>query len=462
MASNRNVGKLVAKFKSLDKKLVDEACQIFDNNENYGLLEEIYTYCQDTKAKEPASKMKRQQLLIRAIENDNMAAIAIMMKAPYSPELTDLLFKSSFFKNDVYINTEESAPLFFALALGRFKIARYFLEHFKNSIDEQFNPDLAQYYVTKMTQADPLYVARKYLKKKNITSEQQQACQLFIDEFFSLLPELFFEENPTIFRLWTSVDFYTFMLDQAPNELIKSLERGALPESVLRPAAFNLLRLSINRKLYQLFDLLLAALPEYLSFEHTKDENGDTLLHHAVNCEDAYFVFKLLESGANIMLNMQNNQHETPLMIALTAQNLKNYLLCKLYRDGYRFYSLFREFLTNEVSRLTDLPDILSLFRPSKIQGVKAALTQMDTPDKFLSHFFRLADLSDVDLNLEGVNLARCMIEKICAVNFAYMNGDKLVSTNIGNILGQSRINPFSTSMSFQYLNDAINTQLRK
>ena len=111
---------------------------------------------------------------------------------------------------------------------------------------------------------------------------------------------------------------------------------------------------------------------------------------------------------------------------------------------------------------MADLPDLLSLFRPSKIQGLRAALTKLDTPDKFLSNFFRLIDLSDADPSLEGAALLKYITEKICGVNFTYMNGEKPVSTSIGEVLGQNRFNPFATSMSFQYLNSGINTELHR
>lgn len=447
-------------MKGIDENLIADIKNAFDNEGGYSRLESIYDYCHSQKAEH--KRKERQGLLIQLIKEGDFFAISLMMMGSSPPELNEKLPQKSI-RNLLYLCAEDTTPLFFALQLGQFAVASYIMSYFKTLLHEQPDAELSAYYVFSGTGEDPLHIARKYLKQDALSEQQKADCQLFIDNFFNLLPRQFVEYNPKIFRLWGLVDFYTFVLDQQPSELMRLLEEDAIPAANLRSSAQHLLNLSINRSLYAVFDLLLMRMPDYIQFTQPLigDDYGDTLLHSCVRQNDAYFLFKMLERDpASVMLNTKNHAIETPLNTAAVLGHRTCRILCKLYATNLSIYSMLCSFINKESERLSNKPDLFSIFRPSKSQGLSAIQHAMDTPEKFFRAFFIRANFSDFDDYLEGKVLFKYVIEKISLVDFSYMNGDKVVSTNLSSILGQNRIVPFIATDALQHLEDEIETKL--
>jgi hypothetical protein len=154
-----------------------------------------------------------------------------------------------------------------------------------------------------------------------------------------------------------------------------------------------------------------------------------------------------------------SDEAEAPLNEALVYTPICR-LLFKLYATNTSLYVTLHDFIRKESERLKDMSDPLSFFRPSKIQGLNAILSEMDTPEKFFRRFISVADFSDLNEQLEGSELFEYVIEKIGLVDFSYMSGDKLVSTNISQILGQNRLLPFSTPDTLEHLKGEIKAKV--
>lgn len=383
--------------------------------------------------------MANNRTIMNCILNNNLDSLNALLKANDQLDLTISIEEVAFYKNRQI--SVRGKPLFVALCLGKFDIARSILSYFRESAPLATEGlsigDMQRYYTD--NSLDPISAIGLFLREN---PDQQDIAYAFIDELYDLLPPTFHHLNPSIFKLADrDVDIFTRLFFIRPKKLFSLLKNESFSTPSMEACIKHLLYLSATNNYPGLFDLLLEKgsnidISSYLYIQ------GNSLLHGAVIGGNPHILLAILHKDiTHAMLASKNDKNQTAFDLAAMNNNSLALVLMRLYQLDCKLHTILYD-IAREKTQLAASSSWFSFLTPKSDRPAWIIMSEkLGSEIDFFERFFFGTDFSILSIEAEPKKFIQSVLEKIGQVKFTYIDGFQTQTTTLKCLLNNNMLN---------------------